>query len=69
MAAIQFEDQKATSPLWAVKDVAQFLGVTERKVRSLIAEGELPHYKVGRVLRFRPEEVGAWLDGQRVEAT
>lgn len=67
--AIQFEEQKAAASLWAVKDVAQFLGITERKVRSLISGGVLPHYRLGKEIRCRPEEVEAWLARQRVEAT
>jgi hypothetical protein len=32
-------------------------------VRRLVAERRIPYVKVGRYVRFRPEDVEAWRDG------
>ena len=38
------------------------LGISVRHVRRLIAEGRIPHHKVGGLIRFDPAEIIAWPD-------
>ena len=45
-----------------VFEVAQVLGVCERKVRGLIAEGKLPHFRVGRSVRIPWIPLKEWMD-------
>jgi excisionase family DNA binding protein len=37
------------------------IGVCERKVRGLIAEGKIPHYRIGRSVRIPWPDLKAWL--------
>jgi excisionase family DNA binding protein len=46
--------------LWTVDEVATFLGCTVRHVHNLLRSG-LPHLYLGRLLRFDPQEVRAYL--------
>jgi excisionase family DNA binding protein len=50
----------------SVKDVAHYLGVSERTVRTLIADGELVPIRVGRQLRFDERTLDAYVR-RRVE--
>lgn len=45
--------------------VASRLGVETRHVRRLVSERRIPFIKWGRLLRFDPAEVEAWLDDAR----
>ena len=45
--------------------VAHRLGVNERHVRRLVSERRIPFLKWGRLLRFDPVEIEAWLDEAR----
>jgi excisionase family DNA binding protein len=49
-----------------VEELAGWLGVEVVFVRRLIAERRVPFVKIGRFVRFDPEEIAAWIDGQRV---
>ncbi len=42
------------------------LGVTQRFVRRLIAEERVPYLKIGKFVRFDPDEITRWLDEKRV---
>ncbi len=50
--------------LWKIEDVAKHLAVTVPTVRNHIKTRGLPFKRVGGSLRFRPEEVTAWVDEQ-----
>jgi len=45
-----------------VSEAMKVLGVCERKVRGLIAEGELPHFRVGRSVRIPWLPLKEWMD-------
>jgi excisionase family DNA binding protein len=48
------------------QEVAEILRVSVYTVRRWIKEGNLPAYKVGRSWRIEEEELGRWLEGQRL---
>lgn len=52
--------------LWTVKQVAEYLGVTQRTVYALLRRRKLPALKVGGGWRFKPRELQEWLERQRV---
>jgi excisionase family DNA binding protein len=52
-------------PLLDLPAVAERLGVNERHVRRLVAERRIPFLKWGRLLRFDPIEIEAWIDEAR----
>ncbi len=51
------------APLWTTKDLAKFLGCSERQIPRLRDEG-LPAMRVGGLIRFIPSRVMAWLDSR-----
>lgn len=54
-------------PLLDVEEVASRLHVTVRHIRRLVFELRIPFLKIGRLLRFDPEEVEGWLSTLRVD--
>ncbi len=46
---------------------AEYLGVTLRMVYKLIDQGQVPAYKIGRVLRIRRADLDAFLERSRVK--
>lgn len=51
----------------SVSEAAAYLNVPERFVRRLIAERRVPFLKVGYHVRFRPEDLDAYLESCRIE--
>ena len=54
------------APLLDAEGLAEWLGVEVVFVRRLVAERRVPFVKLGKFVRFDPDEVAAWIDGQRV---
>lgn len=50
-----------------IDGVAQRLGVSVATVRRIVKRGELRAYKIGGQLRFKEEEVEAYIDAQLVD--
>jgi excisionase family DNA binding protein len=47
-------------------EVRDQLGITLRTLYRLIDEGQIPAYKIGRVIRMKEEDVNAFLDRSRI---
>lgn len=52
--------------LIGVESLAAWLGVEVVFVRRLVAERRIPFVKIGKFVRFDPDEISVWIDGQRV---
>jgi excisionase family DNA binding protein len=51
----------------SVRQVARALGVVSRTVYGLIDAGQLPGYRIGRVIRVRRNDLDRYLDSVRIE--
>lgn len=53
----------ATTPplLWSPLETARALGVSTRKLWAMTASGEIPSLKLGRLVKYRPDAVAAYL--------
>ena len=55
--------------LLTVKDVARMLSVPDQTVYLWVSQRKLPHYKIGKTVRFYPAEIEEWIRNRRVEAS
>ena len=51
---------KQYEPLWDKKKVMEYLGIKKSKLWELTATGEIPTVRIGRSLKFLPEDVYKW---------
>ena len=47
-----------------IKQVAEYLQVTERTLYRLAQQGKIPAFKVGNSWRFRREDLDQWIRNQ-----
>ncbi len=45
---------------------AQLLNFSVRTVDTRIATGDLPHVRLGRLIRFKPSDLAAYIEANRV---
>lgn len=43
-----------------VRSLCKYLQISERKVRSLVSDNEIPYFKIGKSVRFHKDEVDKW---------
>ncbi len=50
--------------LMTVAEVSEYLACSVSMVRRLAQRSEIPHYRLGRLVRFRRADVDAWLEAR-----
>ncbi len=53
--------------LLSVKQAATYLGLKESNLYSKVERQEIPHYRVGRLIRFKRDDLDTWLTAQKVD--
>jgi len=51
--------------LLTIDQLVDRLGTSTRHIRRLIAERRIPYLKVGKLVRFDPDEINEWLRANR----
>jgi len=47
--------------LWDIVRLSQYLGVKKSTLYTMIERREIPHYRIGKLARFKPAEIEEWL--------
>jgi len=48
-----------------VNDVSEYLKIKASTLYQWVASGGIPFFRLGRLIRFRKEEIDVWLESQR----
>ncbi len=48
-----------------VQAIARYLGIKVSNLYAMVEEKRIPHYRIGRLVRFKLEEVEVWMQGQK----
>ncbi|MFT7601430.1 MAG: excisionase family DNA binding protein [Acidimicrobiales bacterium] len=60
-------DAMNPQPLLDIEQAAERLNVSHRFIRRLIAQHRIDYLKIGKFIRFRPDELDSWIEDQRVQ--
>jgi len=63
------QDQSADPTIFTTSEAAKFLRMSPAKLRGLVAAGAVPSFKVGPRLRFRRQDLLAWLSHEIGDTT
>ena len=48
-----------------VSDLAQYLRIKPATIYAMVESRKIPHYKIGRLIRFKKDEIDQWLEMQK----
>ena len=51
----------------STKEAHERLGVTLRTLYRLVDEGQIPAYKIGRLLKLKGEDIATFIEGARIQ--
>ena len=55
------EREQHKNKLLTISEVAVYLNMKVKTIYAKVESGEIPHYRIGRLVRFRLAEIDAWL--------
>ena len=50
---------------WSVDELCQYLNIKKSTAYALAQSGSIRFYRIGRLIRFKPDDVQAWVEGRR----
>jgi excisionase family DNA binding protein len=56
-----------SNPYMTIREVAEYLRIKASTIYSLAEQKRIPHYKIGRLVRFKRSEIDQWMEGNREE--
>jgi len=51
----------------SIRELGEYLGMKTSTLYFHVENGSIPHYRVGRLIRFRKPDIDRWMEGQRRE--
>lgn len=51
---------------WDIKDLSLYLKVKEKTLYAMVCG--IPHYRVGKLIRFKKDEIEVWMESNRVKS-
>jgi len=60
--------QVSVNRLLNVTEAARYLGVSIFTLYTWVNQRKIPHYKIGRLLKFNQGEISAWISERKVAA-
>jgi excisionase family DNA binding protein len=63
----QKEQGNKTSGFWSIQGLSNYLDIKTSTLYAMVGEKKIPHYKVGRLIRFRKSEIDLWMERNRKE--
>jgi len=46
--------------------ISDHLGIKEKTLYAMVSAGDIPHYRIGRLIRFKKDEIDAWMETRKV---
>ena len=48
-----------------IQDISRYLGIKPSTLYAMVEERSIPHYRVGKLIRFKRAEIDAWMEGNK----
>lgn len=59
------QDPCLSSDVLKIQEVSAYLKIKVSGLYSLVEERKIPHYRIGRQIRFKKSDIDIWMEGQR----
>jgi len=59
-------EKELLNEFWDISDLSIYLKVKVKTLYAMVSN--IPHYRVGRLIRFRKEEIDSWMESKQFNA-
>jgi len=50
-----------------IRHISKYLSIKTKTLYALVGCGKIPHYRVGRLIRFKKEEIDTWMEENKAD--
>jgi excisionase family DNA binding protein len=50
-----------------LKQLSLYLNLKEKTLYLFVSKGRIPHYRIGKLIRFRKDEIDAWIETKKAK--
>ena len=61
----QKEQETKVSGFWSIQDLSLYLGIKASTLYAMVEERSIPHYRIGKLIRFKRSEIDLWMAGNK----
>lgn len=52
--------------MWlTVKELSSYIKVKEKTIYNLVSKSSIPHYRIGKLVRFKQDEIDSWMQSKK----
>ncbi len=59
-------DNRIFNEYLKIEDISAYLNVKTKTLYAMVESGDIPHYRIGRLIRFKREDVDLWMEAKKV---
>ena len=49
-----------------IEDISVYLNIKSKTLYAMVESRDIPHYRIGRLIRFKKEDVDSWMEAKKV---
>ncbi|MCX5858036.1 MAG: helix-turn-helix domain-containing protein, partial [Deltaproteobacteria bacterium] len=49
-----------------IGDISTYLNIKSKTLYAMVESGDIPYYRIGRLIRFKREDVDLWMEAKKV---
>ncbi|MEI6608874.1 MAG: helix-turn-helix domain-containing protein [Deltaproteobacteria bacterium] len=49
-----------------IEDISDYLNIKKKTLYAMVESGEIPHFRIGRLIRFKRDDVDLWMEAKKV---
>ncbi|HBO84013.1 MAG: hypothetical protein A2073_03645 [Deltaproteobacteria bacterium GWC2_42_11] len=51
-----------------IKGLSLYFNIKEKTLYYLVARGQIPHYRIGKIIRFKKCDIDFWIEGKKAKS-
>ena len=60
-------EKEMEKEFFTIKEIMTYLGIRKSTLYFLVGKGDIPHYRIGRLIRFKKKDIDIWMEGNKEE--
>jgi excisionase family DNA binding protein len=66
LASAKARENRNFNEYLKIEDISAYLSIKTKTLYAMVESGDIPHYRIGRLIRFKIEDVDSWMEAKKV---